>query len=127
MPGVLQRIDDVSGESDRDRPAEGDPDRDPRFDRGSRAVAAFEIADLALSEPDHLPEGPLGEAPAFPCRAGVSAEIRRDRPSLAKTGDHGGWPPDASHIDAIVADEGLRALSPESTVSSRPFVHAVSR
>jgi hypothetical protein len=86
----------------------------------------LEVAHLRLTEIDPRAKLGLGEVTAASRCLCLSTEVRRDRVGLTDSGDDGGWPPDTSHIDAIVSGGSIRALSSELAAGSRFVEHSRS-
>jgi hypothetical protein len=108
---VLERVNHVAAEADRERPPERDSDRDPCLHGRPAAETTLEVADLRLAESHHLAQPGLRQASSPSRRSRLTPEVRGDRPGLANAGDACRRPPRASHNDAIVAAGAALAIS----------------
>jgi len=114
---------DVSREGNRQRPTKGEAECEPGIEWRRGPIAALEVADPPLAQPDPVPERPLCDSAAYAGAVEVTSERRRDARSLAGPVDLGSGAPDSGHIAHSVAGGaslGLNGVRGARLASHRP-------
>jgi hypothetical protein len=102
---------DVSREGNRQRPTKREAECEPRIEWRRGSVAALEVADPPLAQPNPVPERPLCESAAYTGVFEVASECRRDARGLAGSLDLCSGTPDSGHNAHSVAGGASLALT----------------